>query len=142
MFYNILLELCEKKNIRITNLLIEFNLSTANTGKWKNGSYPSIDVLKKLADYFNVSIDYLIGRTIENIANTPEEIEIIKTYRLLNNDYKQSILKAVNDARTQMLFDDLNSREKAVAETGESITVTWPKELVERLDKRFGDIGK
>ena len=32
--------------------------------KWETGKIePNIDMLKKLADYFEVSVDYLIGRT-------------------------------------------------------------------------------
>lgn len=29
----------------------------------RNGTIPSLDYLKCLAEYFNVSIDYLLGRT-------------------------------------------------------------------------------
>ena len=32
--------------------------------KWERGQIePNLDMLKKLADYFDVSVDYLIGRT-------------------------------------------------------------------------------
>lgn len=32
--------------------------------KWERGQIePNIDMLKRLADYFEVSVDYLIGRT-------------------------------------------------------------------------------
>lgn len=39
-------------------------LANGTVGKWKNSSYkPSIDYLIKISDYFDVSIDYLIGRS-------------------------------------------------------------------------------
>lgn len=37
-----------------------FNINISR--KWRTGSIPSLAVLTKLADYFGVSIDYLIGR--------------------------------------------------------------------------------
>ena len=40
----------------------ELGLSTATATYWKKGTIPKIDALIKLSDYFNVSIDYLIGR--------------------------------------------------------------------------------
>ena len=41
----------------------EIGLSTAIATKWKNGSIPKGDILVKIADYFDCSVDYLLGRT-------------------------------------------------------------------------------
>lgn len=41
----------------------ELGLSNSITTKWKNGAIPNGEILLKIADYFNVSIDYLMGRT-------------------------------------------------------------------------------
>lgn len=43
-------------------------VSTGNIADWKSGkSKPAAEALVKIADYFNVSIDYLLNRT-----NNPE----------------------------------------------------------------------
>ncbi|MDO4326285.1 MAG: helix-turn-helix transcriptional regulator [bacterium] len=55
-------ELCAKKGITITQLERELGFGRATIQKWKNSS-PSADKLSKVADYFKVSTDYLIGRT-------------------------------------------------------------------------------
>ncbi len=40
------------------------NISTGNISDWKKGrSTPKTETLIKIAEYFNVSIDYLVGRT-------------------------------------------------------------------------------
>ena len=39
----------------------ELGFSNGSVSKWKN-STPTSERLQKLADYFNVSIDYLVGR--------------------------------------------------------------------------------
>jgi len=39
-------------------------VSTGNVSDWKSRrSKPNIDTLPKIADYFDVSVDYLLGRT-------------------------------------------------------------------------------
>lgn len=44
----------------------ETKISTATLTSWKNGAYiPKTDKLIILANYFNVSLDYLVGRSDE-----------------------------------------------------------------------------
>ncbi|MBQ7283973.1 MAG: helix-turn-helix transcriptional regulator, partial [Oscillospiraceae bacterium] len=40
--------------------------------KWKNGSVPTGETLQKLADYFGVSVDYLLN---EETKKSPAEAE-------------------------------------------------------------------
>ena len=63
------LNLIKKDNITKNKLLIDLNLSKNSFIDWeKRGSSPCADTVVKIADYFNVSTDYLLGRTddIEN----------------------------------------------------------------------------
>lgn len=64
MFYEQLLKLCDKNKIALTAFTVNYlKMSKGNIASWKNGGNPSVDILKKAADYFNVSTDYLLGRT-------------------------------------------------------------------------------
>lgn len=63
MFFTTLQNRCKEKNIKITPLLLELNLSKGNISKWKVGTLPNGEILIKLADYLDCSIDYLLGRT-------------------------------------------------------------------------------
>lgn len=65
MFYERLKLLCDNKGIKLTNLIQELGMSSGNMNKWKKGVVPKGSTLSKLADYFNVSVDYLIGKTEE-----------------------------------------------------------------------------
>jgi transcriptional regulator with XRE-family HTH domain len=47
---------------------------SANYNKWENGVTPSFETLVKIADFFDVSVDYLLGRS--PYKNYQEEIEI------------------------------------------------------------------
>lgn len=63
MFLKRTLELIEKNGITKNKLLVSLNLSKNCFRKWENGSIPNVDTAKKIAEYFNVSVDYLLGRT-------------------------------------------------------------------------------
>ena len=55
-------ELCHKKSISFNRLEKECGLTRQIIEKWQT-SEPSALKLAKVADYFDVSVDYLLGRT-------------------------------------------------------------------------------
>ena len=55
--------LCEKRGISIAKLENELGFGNASISKWGKVSSPSVDKILKVAAYFNVSVDYLLGRT-------------------------------------------------------------------------------
>ncbi len=65
MFLERLLLLCNEKHTDISNVLRALGLSTSKGTAWRNGSIPNGEILLKLASYFGVSTDYLLGNTDE-----------------------------------------------------------------------------
>lgn len=62
MFYDVFAELCEKRGIKPSKAAEECGINKSNVSNWKNNGYvPRGDALNKIADYFCVSIDYLLG---------------------------------------------------------------------------------
>ena len=57
--------LCVKNSITLSALEKKLNLGNGTLSRW-NTSSPSVDKMEKVANYFHVSIDYLVGRE-ENI---------------------------------------------------------------------------
>lgn len=55
-------ELCKEKGISQRQLQIELGMSIGSLSKWKT-SMPGSGLLKRAADYFNVSTDYLVGNS-------------------------------------------------------------------------------
>lgn len=72
MFWNNLNTLCAKQGISIAKLCSELNLSNSISTKWKKGTLPNNSTLKKIADYFGVSVDYLLGKESSN-TDLPEQ---------------------------------------------------------------------
>lgn len=64
MFYDIFEQLCASKNIKPNTATKALGLSSATATNWKtSGRVPNGETLAKIADYFNCSVDYLLGRT-------------------------------------------------------------------------------
>lgn len=55
--------LCDKNNITLSRLEQDCGFANATIDKWKNTSTPKADKIKVIAQYFNVSTDYLLGMT-------------------------------------------------------------------------------
>ena len=60
--FDIVKELCKKQGISINTLEERVGLSRNSLYSWRNSS-PKPEKLNVIADYFNVSTDYLLGRT-------------------------------------------------------------------------------
>ncbi|MDE7394781.1 MAG: helix-turn-helix domain-containing protein [Clostridiales bacterium] len=61
-----LTELMEEKNITLRQLEKEVGINHSSVSRWLAGkTLPNIDYLCKLADYFDCSADFLLGRTDE-----------------------------------------------------------------------------
>lgn len=63
MFWDIFYALCMENGTTPNAVCKKLNLSNATATHWKNGTMPKGDVLSSIADCFNCSVDYLLGRT-------------------------------------------------------------------------------
>nr|WP_302600146.1 helix-turn-helix transcriptional regulator [uncultured Cellulosilyticum sp.] len=71
--------LCEEKQITITELERLVGIGRSTIRNW-NKSYPTSDKLQKVADYFHVSVDYLLGREEKlNTLTQEDELDLAKT---------------------------------------------------------------
>ena len=61
MFWENFLKLCVEKGISATQAMSEIGLSGSGITKWKNGAAPRAATIRKIADYFGVSVEYLLG---------------------------------------------------------------------------------
>lgn len=69
MFYDRFLTLCKNAGRHASPTLGELGLSNGSLTRWRNGTLPNGETLIAIADYFDCSVDYLLGRTDDpNIA--------------------------------------------------------------------------
>ena len=97
---NNILNLFSKTNKGDYPLEMEIGLSRTSIQNWRNyNSKPGVDALIKIADYFNVSIDYLVGResakqTIQNtnINNQNDNLkQFIQLWEQMDEFQKASV---------------------------------------------------
>lgn len=62
MGYDVFEKLCNSKGVTPYRVAKETGVSTSTLSSWKTGRYtPKQDKLQKIADYFGVTVDYLLG---------------------------------------------------------------------------------
>lgn len=62
MFWTRFYELCVRRGTKPNPVASAIGLSSAAMTKYKHGAVPSGEILVKMADYFGVSVDYLLER--------------------------------------------------------------------------------
>lgn len=91
-------KLREEKGLTIEELAIELKIPYTTLLKYESGEIiPGEEILKKFADFFDVSVDYLLGKT--NVRKVD--------YSLLTEDDKKEISNILEERR----YESENSNE-------------------------------
>lgn len=76
MFYDRYAVLCKEKGISPSKAATEMGINKATVSIWKTkGTSPQIVQLEKIADYFDVSTDYLLGKTSQKNHSADDEVK-------------------------------------------------------------------
>lgn len=101
MFYDKFKQLCDQKGVSAKRAVTEMGMSNSLATKWKNTeATPSSTTLKKVADYFGVSVAYLLG-TEEKPAATEgnglseEERKFIEWYRSQASEKDKALVRMI-----------------------------------------------
>lgn len=96
MYYETFEKLCALNEVRPGTVSKATGISTATLTSWKQGKYtPKPDKLKLIADYFNVSLQYLMSG---------EEKDGGETY-YLNDETREIAQEIFENKELRMLFD-------------------------------------
>lgn len=106
-----LIDLRESKNMKQSELSTIVGLQSSAISKYEKGStQPSLETLAKFAEYFEVSVDYLLG--LSSIKNpysadkfTPKEAELITKYRKLSPERQIRIDERINTMLDEMTLE-------------------------------------
>ena len=92
-----ILKLMEQNDIKDVEIVRELGLSNGVFTQWKNGkAKPGTDAVIKIAEYFNVSCDYLLtGKTATGEEYSQDELNIIKNYRQLNDEGQEKVTEYI-----------------------------------------------
>lgn len=96
MFYKQLELLCKQNETSVSAVIQHLGMSKGSITSWKNGVVPKGDSIIKLAEYFNVSIDYLLTGKITNDTLQDDELELLSLYRALSQSGKTACKAYMN----------------------------------------------
>lgn len=74
MFFDVYSSLCESMQKTPNGVAKELGFASASVTQWKHGSTPRPAALQKIADYFGVSVRYLLGA--KEKSPTPLGVEL------------------------------------------------------------------
>ena len=87
-FSNRFKQLKEESGLTLKDLSEKLNISSPNLSYYMNGREPNYDILIRIADYFHVTIDWLVGRTQTRSS----------VFESLDKEIKETLIKIdVND---------------------------------------------
>lgn len=90
-------ELREQRRLKQEDLALYLNTSQSTVSAYEVGDRtPDIKTIIKIADFFNVSIDYLVGlsdikQVIKSSDLTSDELDILRTYKQLSFIDKEKV---------------------------------------------------
>lgn len=77
MFWERFYGLCIKRGTKPNPVAKGIGLSSGVLTKWKSGTIPNGDMLIKIAEYFGVTTDYLLGKNDDSIQVYDEDDNIV-----------------------------------------------------------------
>ncbi|MBY0755065.1 helix-turn-helix domain-containing protein [Clostridium sardiniense] len=123
---NLLKHLREEKNVSMDKMiediktLYSISIAKSTISKWENNKAdPSMENAKILCNYFNVSLDYLLG--LSKYKTKEEELEI----------YKSKMLEFANKHNKNLYEKTLLDNFKELNDIGKKKVITYTKDLVE-----------
>jgi transcriptional regulator with XRE-family HTH domain len=107
-------ELRKQKEMTQNDLSKKIEISMTQLVRYENkGVQPPADVLKKIADVFGVSIDYLVnGNTSEKAENTLSDNKLLQHFKAvenMNEDDKNVVFKLIDAFITKKQIQKLAS---------------------------------
>lgn len=95
--YKIFEELCRNKGVSAYRVSKETGITTATITCWKQGKYePKSEKLQKLADYFGVSLEYLMtGEEKEIPAISDRERKLLNSFSMLPGEMQDKFLDLI-----------------------------------------------
>ena len=92
--YEIYCKLRDEKGVKDADVARETEITKSTFTDWKNGrSVPGSEKMKKIAEYFGVTVDYILtGENPEIPSFEPEHLELIELYSKLKTEQKSAIM--------------------------------------------------
>lgn len=132
MLYERIQKLSKEQHKSLTQVAIDLGMSDNAIYKWKSQT-PNLISLQKVAEYFNVSVDYLLGRTsFRNLPNEEKLAEDVKKYEQFRNLSNEDVSDVLD-----FMLDQLSSENPALMFDGEELDNETRELLISSLKNSY-----
>lgn len=123
MFKEIFIKLCNEKKESPSSVCKKIGITPATYSCWNENSIPRKTTLIKIAEYFNVSVDYLLGKeSTSTITFSDEEQRLILAYRNQTEEGKKMVRKLLDmEEPTNRVIDDVSDPTSAIGDTSQAL---------------------
>ena len=106
--YNNIKSLCDERGVKPGRMCVELGMSKSILTGLKNGTKKNIqtDTAQKIADYFGVTVDRVLGAEKEtavpkDVGLSPMEAQLMEYVRVLTDDQKKLLLAQLQALKNQ-----------------------------------------
>jgi transcriptional regulator with XRE-family HTH domain len=106
--YNNIKSLCDERGVKPGRMCVELGMSKSILTGLKNGTKKNIqtDTAQKIADYFGVTVDRVLGTEKEtavpkDVGLSPMESQLMEYVRTLTDDQKKMLLAQLQALKNQ-----------------------------------------
>lgn len=104
-FYERFIELCKRENMSPSKVAEEIGLSNSIITYWKTGAMPKTETLKKIANHFNVTFEYIAtGAGVLGDAPPEQYKKLAEGFASLTNQPE------ITDKKIENNYSDINAR--------------------------------
>jgi Predicted transcriptional regulators len=97
--------LANGKNMSLPDLEVSLGLGNGTISRWKTSS-PNSDKLVRIADYFDVSTDYLLGRSKHNSEADPDIIRIENVMKNMTAEEKKKMMRILEASFSEYFYSE------------------------------------
>ena len=82
----------KEQNTTVGKMLSDCGLSVNTLSSMQSGGYyPRLEAITKIADYLDISVDYLLGRDVQRGELPDDELALLKAYREKPENVKNAV---------------------------------------------------
>lgn len=125
MFKEIFIRLCNQKKESPSAVCKKIGITPATYSCWNEKSIPRKATLQRIADYFNVTTDYLLGKeSMSAITLSNEEQRLVLAYREHDESTKKAIRKLLDIEELTNRAIDSDSKTELLTDVSKAFTKT------------------
>ena len=110
-------KLRKDKNITQEELAKNLGISAQAVSKWENGGAPDVEMLPEIADYFDVSMDFLFGKKNDNKDTDFAQQAYLQRLDAIQREMSVNSMQVYNDTIKSLValeFEDDEAKNDAI----------------------------